>query len=109
MKLHLIKIDKETIIWANHTKKATFGKFIEIKVGGPFVLLLQFPYFEVFVILMINLSLNLIRNYMRANRWKDLIRPFRYVLNGGYWTVTSKQKIRQLQRSVSYYKDFNTH
>lgn len=95
MKLHLIKVDGDPIIWAHKSQKATVANFVSIMGILPFVFLLVFPYGIVFQCALINFGLDIYRTRKRANRWVDMLRRFRFMLNGGHWKVQSRQKLRQ--------------
>jgi len=95
MKLHLIHVDGEPVIWAHKSQKATLGGFVSVMGILPFVFLLVFPYGTVFQLAAINFALDVYRTRKRANRWVDILRRFRFLINGGYWKVSTTHKHRQ--------------
>lgn len=95
MKLHLVHVDGDPVIWAHKSQKATLGGFVSVMGILPFAFLVIFPYGFVFQIAIVNFGLDIYRTRKRANRWVDILRRFRFVINGGYWKVQSPQALRQ--------------
>lgn len=95
MKLHLIQDGGDPIIWAHKSQKATLGNFVSVMGILPFLFLVVFPYSIVFQVAIINFALDIYRTRKRANRWVDILRRFRILINGGYWKVQTVHSHRQ--------------
>jgi len=105
MKLHLVtKPNGDPIIWSHKSQKATVGGFVSVLGILPFLFLLVFPYGTVFYFAIVNFGLDIYRNKKRAYRWADIIRRFRFALNGGYWRVHSQHQVRLLKWSWDHFK-----
>jgi len=95
MKLHLVEVDGNPIIWANKSQRATVAGFVSVTGVIPFLFLVIFPYGIVVKIAFINFFLDIYKTKKRANRWVDIIRRARILMNGGYWKVESAHFLRQ--------------
>lgn len=104
MKLHLVEGDYGPVIWSQKSQKATVGGVVGVTGVLPFLFLVMFPYAMFFQIALLNFVLDIYRTKKRANRWVDLIRRFRFLLNGGYWRVMSAQKVRQKKWAWDHFK-----
>ena len=104
MKLHLVETSSGPVIWAHKSQRATVGGFVSVVGVLPFLFLLMFPYAIFFQIALANLALDIYRTKKRANRWSDILRRFRVVLNGGYWRVRSAHKVRQTKWAWDHFK-----
>lgn len=104
MKLHLVESEYGPIIWSQKSQKATVGGFVSVVGVIPFLFLLMFPYAFFFQLALLNFGLDIYRTKKRANRWVDIIRRFRFLINGGYWRVTSRQKIRHGKWTWDHFK-----
>ncbi|WP_018405558.1 hypothetical protein [Marinobacter gelidimuriae] len=94
MKLHLVHGEDGPIIWAHKSQRATVGRTVSVMGVIPFLFLLMFPYATFFYLSVINLALDIYRTKKRVLRWADVFRRFRFFINGGYWYVQSKQRVR---------------
>jgi len=104
MKLGLVEHDGLPIRWADKSMVATIGGVVSVKGVLPFMLILMFPYTSMVVVAFINLGLDIYRTKKQANRWADIFRRLRFVLNGGYWRVQPARRVTQIQASVAKYK-----
>lgn len=104
MKLHLIQHNGEPIIWAHKSQKATLGGFVSVTGILPFLFLPIFPYGFLFKLALLNFFLDIYRTRKRANRWADIIRRGRFLLNGGYWRVQRPHRNRQAKWAWDHFK-----
>lgn len=104
MKLHLVETEHGPIIWSQKSQKATVGGFVSVMGVLPFMFLLMFPYAFFFQLALLNFVLDIYRTKKRANRWVDILRRFRFLINGGYWRVVSAQKIRHAKWTWDHFK-----
>lgn len=94
MKLNFAEYEGGPIIWAHKSQRATVGRTVSVIGVLPFLFLLMFPYAIFFYLALINLVLDVYRTKKRVLRWSDILRRFRFFMNGGYWYVSSKHKLR---------------
>lgn len=94
MKLHFVQGKDGPIVWAHKSQRATIGRTVSVMGILPFLFLLMFPYATFFYLAVLNLALDIYRTKKRVLRWADVFRRFRFVINGGYWYVASKQRVR---------------
>lgn len=105
MKLHLVKDrNGDPIVWAHKSVPATVAGKVSVMGLLPFLLLPIMPYSWVFWPAVINLILDIYKTKKRASRWADIIRRFRFMLNGGYWYVHTRHFNRQNRRLWDEYK-----
>jgi hypothetical protein len=95
MKVSFIEHEGSPIIWAHKSQRATVGRMVSVLGVLPFLFLLMFPYAIFFYAALLNLALDIYRTRKRVLRWSDILRRFRFFINGGYWYVSSRQKLRQ--------------
>lgn len=96
MKLNLIHVDGEPIIWAHKSQIATVGGFVSVMGILPFIFLVVFPYAFVFQVAIINFGLDIYRTRKGARRWVDITRRLSFVVSGGFWRTETS--LRQKQR-----------
>ncbi|ARM86203.1 hypothetical protein MARSALSMR5_04183 (plasmid) [Marinobacter salarius] len=105
MKLHLVKNrNGDPIIWTHKSQKATVAGFVSVIGVVPFLFLFVFPYASVLWFAVVNFVLDIYRNKKRAYRWADIIRRFRFALNGGYWRVISQHQVRLQKWGFDHFK-----
>jgi hypothetical protein len=104
VKLSLIEIDGEPIVWANKSKPATLMGKVSVMGVLPFVAIVLAPYAIVFYIALTNFLLDIYKQRVRALRWADVFRRYRTLLNGGYWYCQSRHQVRQTKRSWDHFK-----
>ncbi|KXS55155.1 MAG: Uncharacterized protein AWU57_501 [Marinobacter sp. T13-3] len=104
MKLHFVEHKGDPIIWAYKSQKATLGGFVSVTGILPFLFLPVFPYGTIFQLALLNFFLDIYRTRKRANRWADVIRRIRFVLNAGYWKVQSGHYSRQLKWTWDHFR-----
>jgi len=105
MKLHLVQdANGDPIVWSHKSVPATLGGKVSVMGILPFILLLIMPYSWVFWPVLTNFVLDIYKTHKRANRWADIIRRFRFPLNGGYWYVQSHHQGRQTRRLWDEFK-----
>ena len=112
MKLHLVeytdKFGTGPIVWAHKSQRASVAGVVSVMGILPFFFLLMFPYAVVFQFAMVNLVLDIYRTKKRAYRWADITRRFRFMLNGGYWRVQTRHKLRQTKWAWDHF-EYNRH
>lgn len=102
MNLHLVQTPEgEPIKWAHRSQLATVAGVFSVFGVMPFLLLLMMPYMWLFVPLVLNFTLDIIKIRLRVVRWQDVARRLRFVFNGGYWYVTTRNRLRHARRAVA--------
>lgn len=104
MKLSLILIDNEPVVWANKSKPASIAGKVSVMGVLPFCLLLFMPYSTVFWATLTNFLLDIYKHQVGALRWADVFRGYRTIFNGGYWHPHSTHFVRQTKRSWDHFK-----
>jgi hypothetical protein len=104
MKLHLVEIDGDPVVWAQKSQRATVAGFVSVTGILPFFFLVIFPYAFVFQLALINFCLDIYKTKKRANRWVDITRRMRMVITGGYWRVESAHFLRQKKWAWDHFR-----
>ena len=95
----------DRIYWSHRSQTATVAGILSVTGVMPFLLLAIAPFFSFFILLVVNLILDIIKIRLRVVRWQDLLRRFRFPINGGYWHTMSRNRLRTSRRSVARFPD----